>query len=87
MLDGREDQAAGLRRLFRRAPPQVVALYAGGRRAADNAALAASNPQGQAYGQFTAVDVATWDRETQKYSMDPEVATLIQQARSSLGEA
>lgn len=33
---------------------------------ADNAALAASNPQGQAYGQFTAVDVATWDRETQK---------------------
>ena len=38
MLDGREDQAAGLRRLFRRAPPKVVALYAGGRRAADNAA-------------------------------------------------
>jgi flagellar biosynthesis protein FlhG len=41
MLDGREDQAAGLRRLFRRAPPQVVALYAGGRRRADNAVLAA----------------------------------------------
>ncbi len=29
MLDGREDQAAGLRRLFRRAPPQVVALVCG----------------------------------------------------------
>ena len=47
MLDGREDQAAGLRRLFRRAPPQVVALYAGGRRAADNAALAAHRIAGR----------------------------------------
>lgn len=41
MLDGREDQAAGLRRLFRRAPPQVVALYASGRSRARNAILAA----------------------------------------------
>ena len=47
MLDGREDQAAGLRRLFRRAPPQVVALYAGGRRSADNAALAAHRIAGR----------------------------------------
>lgn len=47
MLDGREDQAAGLRRLFRRAPPQVVALYAGGRRAADNAVLAAHRIAGR----------------------------------------
>lgn len=31
MLDAREDQAAGLRRLFRRAPPAVVAMYATGR--------------------------------------------------------
>ncbi len=31
MLDGREDQASGLRRLFRRAPPTVVALFACGR--------------------------------------------------------
>ncbi len=31
MIDPREDQAAGLRRLFRRAPPTVVALYATGR--------------------------------------------------------
>jgi len=47
MLDGREDQAAGLRRLFRRAPPQVVALYAGGRRRADNAVLAAHRLAGR----------------------------------------
>ncbi|HJV25274.1 MAG TPA: flagellar FleN [Aromatoleum sp.] len=31
MIDPHEDQAAGLRRLFRRAPPVVVALYAAGR--------------------------------------------------------
>ncbi len=30
MLDGREDQAAGLRRLFRRAPPIVVASFVTG---------------------------------------------------------
>ena len=48
MLDGREDQAAGLRRLFRCVPPQVVALYAGGRRRADNAALAAHRIAGRA---------------------------------------
>lgn len=37
MIDPLEDQAAGLRRLFRRAPPTVVALYAAGR---DHAAAA-----------------------------------------------
>lgn len=31
MIDGREDQASGLRRLFRRAPPTVLALFASGR--------------------------------------------------------
>lgn len=31
MIDSHEDQAAGLRRLFRRAPPTVVALYTTGR--------------------------------------------------------
>ncbi|MCB1955424.1 MAG: flagellar FleN [Rhodocyclaceae bacterium] len=31
MLDGREDQASGLRRLFRRAPPTVVAMFTAGR--------------------------------------------------------
>lgn len=31
MIDSHEDQAAGLRRLFRRAPPTVVALYTAGR--------------------------------------------------------
>lgn len=34
MIDPREDQAAGLRRLFRKAPPVVVAVYATGHRAA-----------------------------------------------------
>lgn len=48
MLDAREDQAAGLRRLFRRAPPQVVALYGGGRGRTHNAALAAHRIAGQA---------------------------------------
>ncbi|THF64198.1 MinD/ParA family ATP-binding protein [Pseudothauera rhizosphaerae] len=41
MIDPREDQAAGLRRLFRRAPPTVVALYATGRHGAHNALRAA----------------------------------------------
>lgn len=41
MVDPREDQAAGLRRLFRQAPPQVVALYSTGRLRAENAVLAA----------------------------------------------
>ncbi|NMG32457.1 MinD/ParA family ATP-binding protein [Aromatoleum evansii] len=41
MIDPREDQAAGLRRLFRRAPPTVVALYATGRRRAHVALQAA----------------------------------------------
>lgn len=48
MLDGREDQAAGLRRLFRRAPPQVVALYASGRGRTRNAVLAAHRIAGRA---------------------------------------
>ena len=41
MIDAREDQAAGLRRLFRRAPPTVVAMYATGRHGAHNALRAA----------------------------------------------
>ncbi|HRP22681.1 MAG TPA: flagellar FleN [Thauera sp.] len=48
MLDGREDQAAGLRRLFRRAPPLVVALYACGRHRGRNAVLAAHRLAGRA---------------------------------------
>ncbi|ENO89500.1 MinD/ParA family ATP-binding protein [Thauera linaloolentis] len=48
MLDRREDQAAGLRRLFRRAPPQVAALYACGRHRAHNAVLAAHRIAGHA---------------------------------------
>ena len=48
MLDGHEDQAAGLRRLFRRAPPQVVALYACGRHRTHNAVLTAHRIAGHA---------------------------------------
>jgi len=48
MLDRREDQAAGLRRLFRRVPPQVLALYACGRHRAHNAVLAAHRIAGRA---------------------------------------
>ncbi len=48
MIDGREDQAAGLRRLFRRSPPVVVALYASGRYRVDNAIRAAYRIAGQA---------------------------------------
>ena len=48
MLDRREDQAAGLRRLFRRVPPQVLALYACGRRRTHNAVLAAHRIAGHA---------------------------------------
>lgn len=47
MIDPREDQAAGLRRLFRRAPPNVVALYATGRSRASTALLAAHRIAGQ----------------------------------------
>jgi flagellar biosynthesis protein FlhG len=41
MIDGREDQAAGLRRLFRQTPPSVVAFYATGRHRVHHAILAA----------------------------------------------
>lgn len=41
MIDPHEDQAAGLRRLFRRAPPVVAALYATGRAPAHLALKAA----------------------------------------------
>lgn len=47
MIDPREDQAAGLRRLFRRAPPTVVALYATGRCRTSTALLAAHRIAGQ----------------------------------------
>ena len=41
MLDGREDQAAGLRRLFRRTPPNVAALFVTGHDRSAIAGLAA----------------------------------------------
>ncbi len=48
MLDPAEDQAAGLRRLFRRAPPTVVALYATGRQRAHLAVETAHRIAGRA---------------------------------------
>lgn len=48
MIDSMEDQAAGLRRLFRRTPPTVVALYATGRRRAGIAVQTAYRIAGQA---------------------------------------
>lgn len=47
MIDAREDQAAGLRRLFRRAPPTVVAMYATGRHGGLNALCAAHRIAGR----------------------------------------
>ncbi|MCL1860994.1 MAG: flagellar FleN [Proteobacteria bacterium] len=47
MIDGREDQAAGLRRLFRQTPPAVVAYYATGRYRVHHAILAAHRIAGQ----------------------------------------
>ncbi|MBR0565968.1 flagellar FleN [Azoarcus sp. L1K30] len=60
MIDGREDQAAGLRRLFRHAPPGVVALYASGRNRCQNAILAAHRIAGQAH-RVLVLDEATGD--------------------------
>lgn len=47
MIDGREDQAAGLRRLFRQTPPSVVAFYATGRHRVHHAILTAHRIAGQ----------------------------------------
>ncbi|MDR2881465.1 MAG: flagellar FleN [Azoarcus sp.] len=47
MIDGREDQAAGLRRLFRQTPPAVGAYYATGRQRVHYAILAARRIAGQ----------------------------------------
>jgi len=47
MIDGREDQAAGLRRLFRQTPPAVLAFYTTGRHRAHHAVLAVHRIAGQ----------------------------------------
>jgi flagellar biosynthesis protein FlhG len=61
MIDPGEDQAAGLRRLFRRAPPTVVALYATGRSRADVAVQAAHRIAGLAE-RVLILDEATGER-------------------------
>lgn len=60
MIDRREDQAAGLRRLFRKAPPTVVALYAAGRQRAHNVVRAAHRIAGHAE-RVLLLDEATGD--------------------------
>lgn len=60
MIDGREDQAAGLRRLFRRTPPAVVAMYSTGRHRAANAIRAAHRIAGQSQ-RVLLLDEATGD--------------------------
>ncbi len=44
-------------------------------------------PGKHAYNRFGLSFPLNWDRETQKYSMDPDVAALIKQARDIVGEA
>lgn len=43
-------------------------------------------PGKHARNRFGLAFPLSWDRETQEYSMDPNVATLIQRARHELGE-
>ena len=61
MIDGREDQASGLRRLFRKRPPAVVVMYATGRHRASNAILAAHRIAGQ-YQKVLLLDEAAGDQ-------------------------
>lgn len=58
MLDGREDQATGLRRLFRRAPPSVAALFACGRDAPALAARSLLNIARGGCGRVAVLDEA-----------------------------
>lgn len=60
MIDGREDQAAGLRRLFRQAPPAVVAFYATGRHRVQHAILVAQRIARQ-YQKVLLLDEAVGD--------------------------
>ena len=76
MIDGREDQAAGLRRLFRQAPPTVVALYATGRHRGQNAVLAAHRIAGRA-NRVLLLDEAT-------SALDAVSEQLVQQALEGL---
>ncbi len=61
MIDALEDQAAGLRRLFRRAPPTVVALFATGRHRAASAVEACYRIAGND-GRLLLLDEVTGER-------------------------
>lgn len=77
MIDGREDQAAGLRRLFRHAPPTVVALYATGRHRTHNAVRAAHRIAGHAQ-RVLLLDEATGDEALADVLGLPPGADLLQ---------
>lgn len=77
MIDGREDQAAGLRRLFRQAPPTVVALFATGRHRGQNAVLAAHRIAGRA-NRVLLLDEATGDEALAQALDLPQGHDLLQ---------
>lgn len=76
MIDPNEDQAAGLRRLFRRAPPTVVALFAAGRSSAEIAVQAAYRIAGVAE-RVLVLDEATGDSSLAGVLDLPEGADLL----------
>lgn len=76
MIDPREDQAAGLRRLFRRAPPTVVALYATGRHRGHVALQTAHRIAGQA-GRVLLLDEAPGDDALSRTLGLPDGADLL----------
>jgi flagellar biosynthesis protein FlhG len=71
MIDGREDQATGLRRLFRQAPPAVVTLYATGRYRAHNAVRAAYRIAGQRQRVLLLDEAAGADALGPVFELDP----------------
>ncbi|HRP98173.1 MAG TPA: flagellar FleN [Rhodocyclaceae bacterium] len=76
MIDPSEDQAAGLRRLFRRAPPTVVALFATGRSRAAIAVQAAYRIAGLAE-RVLVLDEASGDGSLARILDLPDGADLL----------
>lgn len=76
MIDSSEDQAAGLRRLFRRTPPTVVALYAAGKYRAGVALQTAYRIAGVAE-RVLLLDEAAGDCALAKVLDLPEGADLL----------
>lgn len=76
MIEHREDQASGLRRLFRRAPPHVAVLYATGRHRATSALQTAYNLAG-GHGQVLLLDEAGKDHSLHHLIDHPAGADLL----------